>query len=174
MEIKHGSLTGYSGGKCRCLQCVEAWRVYQKEYRQRPGFKAKHNEYQKGRHARRMATDPEYQEWRRQISRKSAAKIRSTPEGRAKNNARAQDFRQQRRRWLQQIKVTRGCVDCGYNTHPEALEFDHVGTDKRFMLSRQWHSLEELKAEIEKCEVVCANCHRIRTYNRRQNKIQQS
>jgi hypothetical protein len=58
------------------------------------------------------------------------------------------------------------CVDCGEDD-PLVLEFDHLG-DKQFsigrgMRERPWKAV---LAEIEKCEVVCANCHRRRT-NRR-------
>jgi hypothetical protein len=58
---------------------------------------------------------------------------------------------------------THPCVDCG-ETDPLVLEFDHLG-DKRFTIShnfsgRNWQSI--LK-EMEKCDVVCANCHRRRT-----------
>lgn len=64
------------------------------------------------------------------------------------------------------IKLNKGCADCGYNKHPAALDFDHlpqfiklcsVGT----LVTRG--KREETFAEIAKCEVVCANCHRIRT-----------
>jgi hypothetical protein len=58
------------------------------------------------------------------------------------------------------------CVDCG-ESDPLVLEFDHL-REKRFsigrgMRERPWKAV---LAEIEKCDVVCANCHRRRT-NRR-------
>jgi hypothetical protein len=57
-------------------------------------------------------------------------------------------------------------VDCG-ETDPLVLEFDHL-RDKRFNIGnalpyRNWASI---LAEIEKCAVVCANCHRRRTARR--------
>ena len=59
------------------------------------------------------------------------------------------------------------CVDCG-NTDPRVLEFDHIGV-KAMDISRAirncW-SEENLLKEITQCEVVCANCHRIRTADR--------
>ena len=71
----------------------------------------------------------------------------------------------------QSIKIGRGCADCGFNTHPEALDFDHLpGTQKKANVSAlirgRW-SWERIQKEIDKCEVVCANCHRIRTAERR-------
>ena len=79
--------------------------------------------------------------------------------------------RAERQEWLDNLKLAAGCADCGYNAHPRALDFDHIGTDKAGDVSRMAHSTASwarLKAEIAKCEVVCANCHRIRTFTRRQ------
>lgn len=69
-----------------------------------------------------------------------------------------------RRILIDEIKTSRGCADCGYNKYPEALDFDHTG-DKGFNVSNGIATmrLEVLMAEIEKCDVVCANCHRHRT-----------
>lgn len=56
------------------------------------------------------------------------------------------------------------CVDCG-ESDIVVLEFDHL-RDKIAdvsILSREGYSLERVKQEIDKCEVVCANCHRRRT-----------
>lgn len=60
-----------------------------------------------------------------------------------------------------------GCVDCGYNKHPDALDFDH--TDGKTRNIGTLRSMKRVLEEIErhKCEVVCANCHRIRTAERR-------
>jgi hypothetical protein len=47
------------------------------------------------------------------------------------------------------------------------MDFDHLpGTGKRRSIAHLLHykSLDEVKAEIAKCELVCANCHRIRTF----------
>ena len=42
--------------------------------------------------------------------------------------------------------------------------------DKSFEIStNSGKSLEDIKKEIEKCEIVCSNCHRIRTHKRRNN-----
>lgn len=77
--------------------------------------------------------------------------------------------RAERRAWLDAIKVKAGCADCGYSAHPRALDFDHIGTDKLYDVGRMLHNRtawDRVLAEIAKCEVVCANCHRIRTYER--------
>lgn len=57
------------------------------------------------------------------------------------------------------------CTDCK-NTFPtECMEFDHRDpSTKSFTMSRaRWKRWEEIEAEIAKCDLVCANCHRIRT-----------
>lgn len=70
-----------------------------------------------------------------------------------------------RRALIDSIKTERGCVDCGYNAHPEALEFDHSDpTSKAFNVSTNWsRRWEDVLAEIAKCEVRCANCHAVRS-----------
>jgi hypothetical protein len=61
----------------------------------------------------------------------------------------------------------RPCVDCG-ETDIVVLEFDHLRDKVADVsaLSREGYSLEKVKREIDKCEVVCANCHRRRTAKR--------
>lgn len=61
---------------------------------------------------------------------------------------------------------THSCVDCG-ESNPVVLEFDHRdGVDKKGSISSligngcSWNTIKE---EIDKCDVRCANCHRIRT-----------
>lgn len=70
------------------------------------------------------------------------------------------------------IKTSKGCVDCGYNDHAVALQFDHIGDDKKDSVSnliRSDYSWSTIKTEILKCEIVCANCHAVRTKARGQH-----
>jgi hypothetical protein len=64
-------------------------------------------------------------------------------------------------------KTERACVDCGEDD-TRVLDFDHL-QDKAWNIGRMvadgW-SLKKIMAEIAKCEVVCANCHRKRTFER--------
>lgn len=64
------------------------------------------------------------------------------------------------------------CMDCQGCFHAEAMEFDHRnGLLKLFNLSQAGNRpLDVVKAEIEKCDVVCANCHRVRTFKRRRRR----
>jgi len=70
--------------------------------------------------------------------------------------------RAQRRHKLSEIKLAAGCMDCGYNKHSAALDFDHVRGTKSFNISRSDRPWEVVLAEVKKCDVRCANCHRAR------------
>lgn len=72
------------------------------------------------------------------------------------------------KRFIREAK-DRPCADCEESYPYYVMEFDHVRGEKRCEVSRfakiaaAW---DTIKAEIEKCEVVCANCHRERTHQR--------
>jgi hypothetical protein len=61
---------------------------------------------------------------------------------------------------------THPCIDCG-ETNPIVLEFDHKDNVEKhnnisFLIEKAW-SIKTISDEIDKCDVRCANCHRIRT-----------
>lgn len=66
-------------------------------------------------------------------------------------------------------KIGKPCTDCGGFFPPCVLHWDHVPErgPKLFNLGRADYSLERVLAEIAKCDLVCANCHAIRTWNRK-------
>lgn len=74
------------------------------------------------------------------------------------------------RDWLVEYLTEHPCIDCG-NDDPRVLEFDHrESTAKRMavsVLARSGYSLPTVQAEVAKCDVRCANCHRIRTHLQR-------
>ena|ERR1017187_8122758 len=72
--------------------------------------------------------------------------------------------------WVAEIKLSSGCVDCPTGTvwPAECLDFDHVRGEKLFDVAAcMSRTRDVILAEIAKCEVVCANHHRIRTQQRR-------
>jgi hypothetical protein len=71
-----------------------------------------------------------------------------------------------RTRYLIEYFREHPCADCG-EADPIVLEFDHL-RDKCFEVTNQFASRnwQEILAEIAKCDVVCANCHRRRTASR--------
>lgn len=58
------------------------------------------------------------------------------------------------------------CMDCNFHFFPYVMDFDHRNPgEKLFHISKpSSHNKIEIIAEIMKCDVVCANCHRIRTF----------
>lgn len=75
----------------------------------------------------------------------------------------------QRRRQVLNDAKDRPCADCGTQYPSYVMQFDHLdGDDKLFTIGDLNASLEEIIAEITKCEVVCANCHAERTHKRLQ------
>ena len=53
------------------------------------------------------------------------------------------------------------CERCGYDKNISALDFHHIDpSTKKFTLSDTHHSWDETKKELDKCILVCANCHR--------------
>jgi hypothetical protein len=152
--------SGYRRG-CRCVGCCEAARDAAAKYKSRPGVKER---------IRERNQSPEGIKKRRERD--------ANPEVRKRIRAYRNRYEQRHDRKaiiarrvaeISAIKVGRGCADCGYKSHPVALDFDHVRGVKRCKVSNMWwgHRWDRVLEEIEKCEVVCANCHRIRTYNRK-------
>jgi hypothetical protein len=75
--------------------------------------------------------------------------------------------REKLRQYIRDIKSSSTCADCGKSYPYYVMDFDHL-ENKQNIVSRLVfsNSLSALEAEIAKCEVVCANCHRIRTFGR--------
>lgn len=79
------------------------------------------------------------------------------------NAQRTLERRRRHREWLAHIKGARGCLHCG-ETEPACLDFHHRDqankTMKLSQLVTYGHAKGTLLAEIAKCDVLCANCHR--------------
>ena len=81
------------------------------------------------------------------------------------------------KRVLDELKLASGCVDCGFNEWPEALQFDHIEPCTK-LRSLGWfddrsklHSKTRLRRYLEHvdryCQIRCANCHAHRTKTER-------
>jgi 5-methylcytosine-specific restriction endonuclease McrA len=68
---------------------------------------------------------------------------------------------------IQEEKLKHGCVCCGYSAHACALDFDHIDPSDKIRDIAKMHttSIPVLQKEMEKCQVLCANCHRIKTHD---------
>ena len=70
------------------------------------------------------------------------------------------------REYVWSYLLTHPCGECGEGD-PSVLEFDHVRGIKRtgvMKLVRDGYSLKIIQKEISKCVVLCANCHKRKTY----------
>jgi hypothetical protein len=72
--------------------------------------------------------------------------------------------------WMIELK-SEPCTDCGNQFPVCCMDFDHrAGTKKAYNLGSMFahhYSRELIQTELDKCDLVCSNCHRIRTQNRR-------
>jgi hypothetical protein len=76
-------------------------------------------------------------------------------------------YRKELREFIKQIKEDAPCLDCGVRYPWYVMDFDHVLGDKYMEVSAMvanLYSKEKILKEIAKCELICSNCHRIRTF----------
>lgn len=78
-----------------------------------------------------------------------------------------QQKREERKNVIRQMKE-KPCSDCGVEYPWYVMEFDHTEDNKIGAISNLLRdsSLANAVQEAQKCEVLCANCHAIRTYKR--------
>ena len=63
--------------------------------------------------------------------------------------------------FIRNYKMGKECEICGYKKSYYALEFHHPDDDKKYNIGQmKTNSIDTIKIEIEKCMLVCANCHR--------------
>ncbi len=74
-------------------------------------------------------------------------------------------------RFMAAISKARPCADCGGRYPAAVMEYDHLG-DKKADIARlsKGTAVSRLFTEIAKCDLVCANCHRLRTLGRQLDK----
>lgn len=72
------------------------------------------------------------------------------------------------RAWLDVLKA-KPCMDCKQTFPTECMDFDHVRGKKLTPINTQTANKSKgpLLEEIKKCDLVCSNCHRIRTRTRK-------
>lgn len=73
----------------------------------------------------------------------------------------------ERYKLLNAWKLERGCAACGYAEDPVALDLDHLepaaktGNISALIRHAPWGMV---LAELEKCQLLCSNCHRVKTF----------
>ncbi len=85
------------------------------------------------------------------------------PDGKCYSSARQLKYKERNRVLLRGIKTSAGCAHCGEDD-PVCLDFHHEDRKIKLynicQLALSACSIEKLRAEIEKCIVLCSNCHR--------------
>jgi hypothetical protein len=72
-------------------------------------------------------------------------------------------------RYIRELKEKTPCLDCGIKYPYYVMDFDHVRGKKHANVMELIPTLSKKKIdeEIAKCEIVCSNCHRVRTHMRK-------
>ncbi|WP_436346256.1 homing endonuclease associated repeat-containing protein [Natronorubrum sp. FCH18a] len=83
------------------------------------------------------------------------------------NTQRSLNRRARHRAWVYKYKQARGCNRCEEDD-PACLEFHHLDADEKEMaigkMITHGYSKSRLESEMEKCEILCSNCHRKEHY----------
>lgn len=128
MKEKTLILKGMEGSERRTKEQVEKKkREYNKKYNQRP----------------------EVIERRR--------KYFQTPIVRKKKKTLNKELTTKRKKFLENYKKDRICLNCGWNKHTEILQFHHNGEKERNV--SEIRTINKIKEEIKKCILLCPNCH---------------
>jgi hypothetical protein len=104
----------------------------------------------------------------RECSNKNSKKHYSNNKNKHKENVKLRNDKitKENRKKIFEFYKTHPCVDCG-ESNPIVLECDHkIQSEKKYgiaMMVQNAYSWESIEEEIKKCDVRCANCHRIRT-----------
>lgn len=124
---------------CKCGTVFEKYS--KKAYKCKPCKR----EYDNFRHSQRMRNDPSYK---------------------AKKKEKCAAYSYKLQKFIYDYLSSHPCVKCGEND-PVVLEFNHIKPSEKTenissMLQRRT-SLDKIKKEISKCEILCANCHKRHT-----------
>lgn len=97
-----------------------------------------------------------HQQYERRVGRSVARRARSS-------------YETPRSAWLRSLKTGRPCTDCGRIFAPQVMQWDHLPQFKKvgdISEAFRGRTEQEVLIEIAKCELVCTNCHTIRTFRR--------
>lgn len=110
----------------------------------------------------------------RDLIKKRAAELRWYYRNKEKVRQKKALARMKRLSYIRRLKEV-PCIDCGMKYPYYVMDFDHIeGTIKLgniATIASTGYGQKTLKSEIEKCDVVCVNCHRIRTHKRKLKEI---
>lgn len=145
----HGGRTGYRYHQCRCEKCAT-------------GYKA--SRVGRPNHCNDSCVHTGLEDWHGSNSGYNWHFCRCDLCRNASNDI-SLTRNQETRLWVKRSK-DKACMDCGIKYPCYAMDYDHRDpSTKSFSLNQPGgRSLDLIKKEIEKCDLVCANCHAIRTW----------
>lgn len=93
-------------------------------------------------------------------------RLRHYRKNREKYIKKSQLARQEKVKYAQELKAKTPCTDCNIQYPHYVMEFDHCRGNKLGGVTFMVGSWKQFFEELSKCDIVCANCHAIRTYRR--------
>lgn len=151
----------------------EAYNAYHREYRKRPDSPQLKGEF--SNRIRRSAKTVD-----RRIE-KAILKTQEQIANRHKTHLTQREMAQngqvpltikKAKEYIRSLKSDKSCMDCGNPFPFYILEFDHRNPHEKvrnlasIRLSDGFFTTEDIDKEIAKCDLICANCHRVRTHSR--------
>lgn len=128
---------------------ADAFRAKDRARGQRPGHAAACARYAAANPAKVRAAAAAHRAARPDLHRARNERAR------ARNNAKLADLK------------SAPCTDCGCCYPPPVMEHDHVRGAKLYNINASVMGRKDLADELAKCELRCANCHRLRHHNER-------
>jgi hypothetical protein len=162
---------------CPCADCRGSFAPHQMDFDHRPGTMKRFNLTSGGSMLRPTAVLLEeaakcdvvcanchrIRTWQRHVAG------RMPPTGRSRHIERRRESWRRQARMLDRIRQV-PCMDCGHRFPPCAMDFDHRDpASKRSAVMRMIGraGTARILDEVAACDIVCANCHRLRTFRRR-------
>lgn len=131
------------------------------------------NEYRRG-HGRERSNTLQRAYNARQEVKERRATYSAEPAQAEYNRAASAKQRIAFKEWLWVLK-SKPCTDCGNFYHPVAMQFDHIPERGKKLfevnMGASNRGQASILAELAKCELVCANCHAVRTFVTRSTTI---
>ena len=105
--------------------------------------------------------------------KKARKKWNQTENGKIYQRNLARRKRNKRSLFTRRVKLRYGCSECGYKKCATSLHFDHIDpTTKKNVVSKLVkQSMKQLKNEMRKCRILCANCHGEHTEQQRKEGV---
>lgn len=145
-----------------CHQCGQTFQP------KRGGYNARYCQDKCKRASQRSRLRKEKPDQMPKARNRHYEKMKKDPVRLERHRETSKSYREKTRKWLADYKLKHGCADCGFKGHFSALELDHEGK-KSISIADARTSIKRLKEEIKngQCVVRCANCHAIKTWERK-------